>query len=166
MSTKDLRDLFVYQSALAISGEKFGGSMLDQFASHAKDRGLAELLHDEAKHRREYLASFESCFDLIGRPLETLAPVVEALQTRFQGFAALNRAPEVVDLFIISTVRRFMCLMITTYKELIDLSESLGEKRCGQIFQDLLRHKEEYIERFEQYGHGMAERASITDRLQ
>jgi ferritin-like metal-binding protein YciE len=167
VSTKDLRDLFVYEAGLAISAERSGSSMLGELAYRVKDRGLAELMQDKEKHRRECVAKFESCFEAIGgTPIDVLAPSVEALRTRFKDYTALNRPHGMVDLFILGTSLRFMYFMITVYKELINLSENLGEDRCKQGFQDLLGHKEYYIERFERYGRRMVESASAADRFQ
>lgn len=164
MSQKDLRDLFVYEAGLAISAEKLGDSMLSEIAYHATDRRLADLLHGEEGRRRVCLAEFESCFESIGgTPLDIPAPSVEALRTRFRDYLVLRRAPGVVDLFVLGTALRFMYLMITTYKELMSLSEHLGEDQCRQSFQNILRHKEEYIERFERHDRVLVESFSAAE---
>jgi ferritin-like metal-binding protein YciE len=161
MSTKDLKDLFIYESALAISTEKLGDGMLRGITYHVKDQGLAGLLRDEEKRRRECLAEFESCFYLIGgSALSIPTPGVEALRDRLQNYVVLRRAPEMVDLFVLGTALRFTHFMLAGYKELVDLSEYVGEDRCKQSFQNILRYKEEYAERFEQYSHRMVERAA------
>ncbi|HEX6970020.1 MAG TPA: DUF892 family protein [Micromonosporaceae bacterium] len=163
MAIETPRELFVYELGLTRNLERMGDHMLSDVAHTADNRDLVRILHEEEESRYRQAANIDACLAAVGlSPLDQRAAVVEGLRERFFNFVGMDPSPAIRDLYVIGTALRFTNLVISAYRELLDLAVLAAAHECRQPLQANLSHKEQYVEKLNWCRRELAENLAAT----
>ncbi|HEX5598453.1 MAG TPA: DUF892 family protein [Micromonosporaceae bacterium] len=150
MPLKTPKGLFLYQMGTQRAAELAGVNLLNLLKGRVQNGELAQTLDELTRDKQHQVNNIKSCMDIVdGSPLETPAPAVGGLRERFELFARMQPAPEILDLFALDVALRLKYLGIVAYQEVIDLGNLLGEDACQQFLQDNLKRKQQNAARLE-----------------
>ncbi|HEX5541188.1 MAG TPA: DUF892 family protein [Micromonospora sp.] len=151
MPLKTPKGLFLYQMGTQRAAESAAVNLLRMLQMRVHNRELAQTFEDLTRDKQYQVTNIQKCMDRVdGSPLEASAPSVSGLQQRFELFARMQPAPEIMDLFALDIAIRNKYLGIVAYHEMIDLAKLLNEEQCVQTLQDNLNHKQQNAKRLEQ----------------
>jgi ferritin-like metal-binding protein YciE len=153
MAINTARDLFLYELGVVRDAEKASSVLLQSIKDSVRNEDLAQLLQELDQASQRHLRGVNSCMESLGAyPLEAVSDVVEGIRGRFQRFLVLQPAPEMLDLFALSTAERLIHYGIASHRSLLQLADIIGERKCSENLRTDLVEKESSASKLERVG--------------
>ncbi|GAB3137552.1 hypothetical protein GCM10027290_03470 [Micromonospora sonneratiae] len=149
--------LFFYELGILRDAEASGGRLLDWICGHIQNSELAQELRRQRTLSDQHQENIVRCLEVLAAaPLETPSTTVEGIRSRLEEFNRLRPSPELLDLFAVGTVIRFMDFSVTSYRSMVDWTMLMGQTECARNLRKNLAQKEEGVEALERLHHRLS----------
>jgi len=163
MAMQTVQDLFEHELQDVLAGERALVDALAEMARESADREIRKAFTQHRKDTQAQIRRLERIFRMIGRkPRASSCPGIDGLLKEKKTFMRERPSDELVEFFNIGAGQKVERYEISSYENLIDMSDKLGLTDAVDLLEESLQEEEAALNTLKTF----ASEFDVTEEMQ